>query len=130
MAEDFPRYFDREGQPIDLHEWGRLSEDRKYKVLKQESVGVFWISTVWLGLDHSFRRRLDPTGEHEPPVIFETMVFDQGPKGAEETYQGLRKVMDGDDYSPWSELDAERYATEAEALAGHARMVEKWSQPQ
>ena len=30
-------------------------------------VGDYWISTVFLGLDHSFH--------HGPPVLFETMIF-------------------------------------------------------
>jgi len=58
-----------------------------------------WVSTVWLGLDHCF-------GDG-PPVIFETMVFT------------TKESLD--------DLDCKRYSTEAEALAGHAKMVEKWS---
>lgn len=52
------------------------------------------ISTVWLGLNHNWM----PDG---PPLIFETMVFG----GSFDQHQ-------------------ERYSTEAEALAGHARIVE------
>lgn len=57
------------------------------------------MSTVWLGIDHSFGSG--------PPLIFETMVFSSK-----------------DDFH---DLDCERYSTETQALAGHARMVEKWS---
>lgn len=118
------RIFDRQGRPITTEEWSRLGKDRSYKVLKQTTVGVHWISTVWLGLDHGF-------GRHDKPVIFETMVFDQGPEGeAGEVYQGMRTIMDGDDYRPWSEMDSMRYETEAEAFAGHEAMVEKWNRPQ
>lgn len=53
------------------------------------------VSTVFLRMDHNF------TGEG-PPVLFETLVF--GGK------------LDG---------KMERYCTEAEALAGHERMVER-----
>lgn len=120
--DDFARYFNRQGQPIDLKEWGTLSEDRDYKVLKQTTAGIFWISTIWLGLDHSWGR---PQQGH--PVIFETMVFEQY-KGNPEA-QGLRRLMDAE-YSPWLEVYSDRYETEAEALAGHAAMVEKWSRPQ
>lgn len=62
-----------------------------------------WVSTVWLGIDHSFGSG--------PPLIFETMVFNSDGK------------KDG---RLGSELDCERYSTEAEAIAGHAAMVEKW----
>lgn len=117
------RYFGRDGQPITLEEWSKLTEDRKYKVVKQTTVGVHWVSTVWLGLDHGWGR--------SPRMIFETLVFEQGPRRVEdrELYQGMRKLQN-DDYSPWSEVDGERYSTEAEALDGHARLVEKWSRPQ
>lgn len=53
------------------------------------------VSTVFLGLDHSFR-------DHGPPILFETLVFN-GP---------LRDEM-------------ERYATWDEADAGHKAMVER-----
>lgn len=58
-----------------------------------------WVSTVWLGLNHAFGAG--------PPVIFESMVFD------------TRDSM--------GEVDCERYSTEAEALAGHAALCEKWT---
>jgi len=51
-----------------------------------------------MGLDHQY-------GEG-PPLIFETMVFPSK-----------------DDMG---ELDMSRYSTEADAIAGHAAMVEKW----
>ena len=53
------------------------------------------VSTVFLGLDHNF-------DQHGPPLLFEAMVFG-GP-------------MHG---------DCARFATRAEALAGHAKMCEE-----
>jgi hypothetical protein len=38
------------------------------RIVRQEEVGHFFVSTVFLGLDHSW---LDDT----PPALFETMVF-------------------------------------------------------
>jgi hypothetical protein len=53
----------------DLLTWARWIEDAdQQRIVKQEYVGPFWVSTVFLGLDHSF---LDDT----PPALFETMVF-------------------------------------------------------
>lgn len=93
------RFFDRKGVPISLEQWGRDFEDReKQRVAETTLEDGRWISTVWIGLDHSF-------GEG-PPLIFETMVF--GTKDSR------------------SDLDCERYSTEAEALRGHAAMVAKW----
>lgn len=51
------------------------------------------ISTIFLGMDHAF-------SEQEPPILYETMIFG----GLHDQYQ-------------------QRYATRAEALAGHAVAV-------
>ena len=95
-----PPYYDRNGTPMTLWEWAAKREgDESYRIVRQTTVGPYWISTVWLGLNH---RILPFAGA--PPLIFETMVF-----GAEP-----------DDYA---DLDGERYSTEKEARSGHARFV-------
>ena len=95
-------YYDRQGHPIaTMQEWRRRRESERRVAETTLSDGK-WVSTVWLGLDHSFGSG--------PPLIFETMVFDREKSGM-------------------SDLDCDRYSTEAEALAGHAAMVEKWSRP-
>lgn len=92
-------YYGLDGQKISMEEWGAMVT-AKEKILKQETLpNGRWISTVWLGLDHSF-------GDG-PPLIFETMVF----------------PSNGD----LSEEDMDRYSTREEALVGHQRMVEKWT---
>jgi len=96
---DFGSHYDRDGEPINMRQWGALHQDPEYKILRQEDVGDYWVSTVWIGIDHGLHR----VHPDYPLMIFETMVF----KGEE------------------SDLDCERYSTEAEALAGHERMVEK-----
>ena len=76
----------------DLSTWARWFEDADRIVAHtvRENVSV---STVFLGLDHSF---------HEgPPILFETMVFRSG--------------QSGDDMA--------RYSTWEEAEKGHAEMV-------
>lgn len=83
-------YYDREGKPIPLPQWGFLV-GTDYGRVGNDMVGDVRVSTVWLGLDHSI---------DGPPIIFETMVFG-GP-------------LDGERW---------RYATEAEALEGHAAAV-------
>lgn len=100
------RYFDRQGNPLTSSEWGQLfsgSEDwrRDLKRVAETTLpNGRWVSTVWMGLNHQY-------GDG-PPLIFETMVF-------------ASKDDMGD-------LDCERYSTEQEALAGHAAMVEKWTE--
>lgn len=52
--------------PCDLMTWAR-SFEKTNRVVAQTTVGESKISTVFLGLDHSF-------GDG-PPLLFETMVF-------------------------------------------------------
>ena len=64
-------YYDVHGDPISLDDWGRLFEDMAYRRIEETELafsnGHVWISTVWMGLDHSFG--------NGPPLIFETMPF-------------------------------------------------------
>jgi len=62
-----PRYYDKDGHPLDLLTWGRLFEDRDYKRVSHDLLGPYEISTVWMGLDHNwYSNELS---------IFETMIF-------------------------------------------------------
>ena len=91
------KYILRDKTPVpepDLLAWGRWLEKGDRIVAKTE-VGDTKISTVFLGLDHSF------SGDG-PPILFETMVF------------GV--PLDG---------EMNRYATWDEAEKGHAVMVER-----
>ena len=81
----------------DLLKWGKWFEDNDRR-MALTTCGKYVVSTIFLGLDHSF-------GEG-PPLIFETMVFPLG---------------------QWNEQDMDRYSTLKEAKAGHAAMVKKWS---
>lgn len=81
--------------------WGRWMQlpDR---ILAQDVINGFMVSTVFLGLDHAFLGG--------PPVLFETMVF--GPESFNDEIQV-------------------RYTTWDEALAGHQRIaasVREWEQ--
>lgn len=83
-----PHYFDRDGNPLGLLEWGKLLEDREYKVVGQDRVKGWWVSTVWLGLDHRF-------GPGEP-LIFETMTFDPWQdEQMQDRYSTLQDAKDG-----------------------------------
>ena len=93
-------YYNKKGELIELMEWAKLREDENYKIVKQETLpNGKWVSTVWLGLDHSFSER--------KPLIFETMVF------SSEKGNSSEKM--------------ERYSTLEEAEKGHQEMVEKFN---
>lgn len=89
---------DREGKPItSMERFALLLADVEYKVVKQEHVGPYWVSTIWVGIDYNF-------GMGGPPLIFETMVFG-----------------DTDDLS--MDLDCHRWTTEQHAREGHEEIV-------
>ena len=67
------------------------------RVVLQQTVEGVEVSTIFLGHDHNWRRAFDPDAT---PVLFETMVF-----------------------SDYGSSLQRRYATRAEALAGHHAIV-------
>jgi len=74
MSNSEPRYFDPTGAPMSVEEWSALFERRKEDMSpeswwRKETVlgSDVRVSTVWLGLDHSFL-----PGQH---LYWETMVF-------------------------------------------------------
>ena len=58
-------YRDKAGNNITLQEWSTLTEDREYSKIIQEVVGEYFVSTVWLGVEH-FNKN-----------FFETIVFNK-----------------------------------------------------
>lgn len=96
--------FDLDGLPMSLREWVfeyNTREEGRGKVEQIHLPNGYYISTVWLGLNHRF-------GGGGPPLTYESMVF-----------------LDwGDGHA----LDQVRYATEEEARAGHERLVHRWRQ--
>lgn len=90
-------FYDRQGRPITLREWGKLREDRKGPEARVrvglDIIGEAEVSTVWLGMDHGWGQG--------PPLIFETMIF-------------------GGPHDQWQD----RYSTEEAATAGHRAVVE------
>jgi hypothetical protein len=96
----WPRYFDRNGVPINIDTWGKLFENTEYQRLGHDHVGHYLVSTVWLGLDHGF--------ESDTPVIFETMIF---------------ATQDAKDDDELNQV-CTRYTSESAALTGHQQTVQ------
>lgn len=81
----------------DLIEWAEWMEVNDRRVARTE-IGPLVVSTVFLGLDHSFGGA--------PPLLFETMIFGEDP--------GHSNV---DSY-------CDRYSTWDKAVEGHRKAVE------
>jgi hypothetical protein len=83
-------------------EWMEANDDGNGgRVVVQEEVEGFWVSTVFLGLNHGFG------GKRQ--LWFETTVFRLAPDGV----------------SMWRAYDCDRYETRAEAIAGHEETCAK-----
>jgi hypothetical protein len=57
-------------QEVESEVWGPWMEDNSNRLVAQYEADGVQISTVFLGLDHNYRR-----GPETRPVLFETMVF-------------------------------------------------------
>jgi hypothetical protein len=88
------------------------------KRVVETTVGPFWISTVWLGIDHSFVWDDEPGRPHRP-ILFETMPFYQG----DEPIESLHPMLQS-----WDQNEQWRWHTEAEAIAGHDQVVAQFRQ--
>jgi hypothetical protein len=99
-----------DGEPIhttDTLAWGRWMETADRHVAKTK-LGIYWISTVFMGLDHSF-------GSGGPPVLWETMVFGEMVY-SEFSGREIRDTVDRDGYFA-------RYSSKEAALLGHEMIV-------
>jgi len=129
-----PRYYDRQGFPIPGDDaanippcimWARLREHSDHRVAWDELPDGSQLSTVWLGMDHSFLIG--------PPQLFETMRFKGetsvvrmvSPSGAPLEMEG-RESLDFPDPADGELTEQLRYTTEEEALATHHEIVRRF----
>lgn len=107
-------WYDIQGRPVSTEEWLLLMQDTNYRIVGKTHGLFFSISTVLLGLDHSFWGG--------KPVIFETMVFTRWKKKSPSArYFGFKQQWFSDS------VDEQRYSTLAQAKGGHIDMVLKWT---
>jgi hypothetical protein len=98
----------------DLLAWGRWMESsRKQCVVKQENVGTYRVSTIFLGFNHDILHR-------SPPILFETMVFRQA------TPDEIRSMEEGGVW-PKSYIEAVR-AGERLVSTGEQRRCRTWDE--
>lgn len=102
----------------DILKWAKWIEDIDERRVALDVLAGFEISTVFLGLDHAFKG---------PPMLFETMVFEQ-------LAEPKTRVIEIDDkiytFGPYERESLEhidgyitRYSTWDEAERGHAATV-------
>jgi hypothetical protein len=139
-----PQYYHRDGKPIvstelmpDFLQWALLFENENRRVAETITHYGERLSTVFLGMDHSFCFEPDHT-----PILFETMLFaprtaedrqemrerlsqasadliDKGWKGME--WEVTDKEKQIEKYFPHDSLQL-RYATEREAMDRHEEL--------
>jgi len=137
-----PMYYDRQGFPLqaehpdDLRNdegwrmpvltWAMKMQDPAYhRVAEDDFPDGTWLSTVWLGLDHSHG--------FGPPTIFETMYF-SGRTETRLTPTGIeletRPTLEFPHPETGEMIGQLRSMTEEEALAGHhgvaRRLRKRW----
>lgn len=110
----YEMYFDKKQRPLSRVRYAQLMEDEHYSRIGFERLSpTCFVSTIWVGMKHF--------SYSAEPVIFETKAFQEFPGefheiGAEIGVPPIR-------FPKREELAQERYYTEREALAGHARIV-------
>jgi hypothetical protein len=81
---------DDENKPVrstidDCSKW--LQENPERKAVKQEHVGDIYVSTVFLGLDHSW--------DEGKPVLWETMIFGGEHDQYMDRYSSVEDALEG-----------------------------------
>jgi hypothetical protein len=88
----------------DLLTWARFMEAKQRIIAQEYLSGDYWLSTVFLGLDHG-------CGPRGPQLWFETMIF--------EPPTGDPCPITGRPSEHGAPIYRERFSTLKEALAGH-----------
>lgn len=108
---------DEEGIPksVPSEEWAVFFEKVENRRIAYYERDGYWVSTVFLGLDHNW-------SDKGPPILFETMMFDDTRERLEVTLpNGAKSTLQ----SCGGEMDCERSCTKDDALIVHERFVKK-----
>jgi hypothetical protein len=96
-------YYDRQGQPMTVHQWAQKVEDANYTLIARDVIGpdepldpapLITVSTFWWGVNPNWR--------DDEPLIYETLIMGGG-----------------------YDATGMRYATEERAREGHRRVVDE-----
>lgn len=81
---------DAEGKPVeelDILAWGKWMQEGDRRVARDELPDSVSVSTVFLGLDHSFGSG--------PPILWETMIFDGPHDMYQDRYSSREEALAG-----------------------------------
>ncbi len=81
---------DEDKNPVkcyDFEEWGKCLNDQSKKIVAQDYFGEVCVSTVFLGIDHSF--------DFSTAVLFETMIFGGKEDGYQDRYYTWNQALVG-----------------------------------
>ena len=98
----------RQPKEAELLEWAEWFETNKARISKQTREGKYFISSVFLGLDHNW-------GDGEP-ILWETMVF--------EDIEPVEEEIFGKKYTrTHKDIFQKRYHTEHKMLLQHNELI-------
>lgn len=111
-ANLMPHLYDQGGRRIDFATYVQLHLDNPgCEHIASERVGQYWVSTLWFGIDTGALPSPRQPGNRRAPAVYRTLVERLEDDAADPRVFGLTR-------------DALRYASEADARAGHAHVVE------
>lgn len=81
-------FYDKDGKPITMEQWGKLRTNKSYSRIARDEIGKeVTVSTVWLGMDHSWR--------DDYILIFETKVFGGERDSQQRRYSTVDEALKG-----------------------------------
>jgi len=116
MPDVGSRYWDRNTEPMSFADWAEAFEDLEYRTVARDQIGDLEVSTIWLGLDHSFL-------PESRPLIFETMIFDCSTEAVAEMRERMKDWPSMAETNRGAGRYQERYSTEEEAIRGHGQAI-------
>jgi hypothetical protein len=96
----------------DVIEWAKWNEAKDARRVDYTDVKGFYVSTVFLGIDHNW------AFDGSKPILFETMVF-------ENKVETIKMFGRDFNFHPEKDEYTERYCELEDAKKGHRRIVNK-----
>ncbi len=96
----------------DILEWAKWHQAKDARRVDYTDVKGFYVSTVFLGIDHNFMF------DGSKPILFETMVFEDKVETSKIFGRNFK-------FHPAKEEYTERYCELEDAKKGHRRIVNK-----